>query len=447
MIAFSLLIQLTALPILDLGEWDERFHANVAKNLIDNPLKPVLINDGILDLGKTDWSQTEIWLHKPPLALWFMAGGIKIFGTNELGVRFFSVIFSLFSIYFVYRIGRTLFAPQIGLTCALLYSINGLVYEVTSGRLAGDHVDALFLFLVQLIIFCVIDLKKNYTTSKLLVIGLLTGLAFMTKWTMVLFILPVVASTLLFMNRSIVSVFKALLIIILTGASISAPWIYYIMGKFPAEAEHILWGIITPFNNVVHEHGGSWYFYLDKIRICVNELVYLPMIFLLFKYVKRQSFERHVLVSWIFIPLLLLSLASTKREVYLLISVAPLCILIAYFIQYLFSIRHRIKYRWIPAVFTTLIFILSVRYSLERIKPQLPRFEKPEYRLNFERLRNEQYFGILDQCVIVNEPKYLQLRFYYNAKSYRYLNDSLIQEVKVKGYRVFTKDNGKYIEI
>ncbi len=39
--------------------------------------------------------------------------------------------------------------------------------------------------------------------------------------------------------------------------------------------------MIHPVNNVVQEHSGPWYYYLNSIRINVNELIYIPIMYLI----------------------------------------------------------------------------------------------------------------------------------------------------------------------
>src|SRR5687768_9021004 len=50
-----------------LHEWDERYHAVVAKNLIQHPLTPTLYKDPALPYDYRDWSANHIWVHKQPL--------------------------------------------------------------------------------------------------------------------------------------------------------------------------------------------------------------------------------------------------------------------------------------------------------------------------------------------------------------------------------------------
>ncbi len=66
--------------------WDERYHALVAKNLIEHPLLPALYENPILPYDYKQWAGNHIWVHKQPVTLWGMALSIKLFGTNVIAV-------------------------------------------------------------------------------------------------------------------------------------------------------------------------------------------------------------------------------------------------------------------------------------------------------------------------------------------------------------------------
>ena len=65
-----------------LWTWDEQYHALVAKNMMMNPFKPVLISNPVLAYDFRNWQENHIWLHKQPLFLWQIALCFKIFGTG-----------------------------------------------------------------------------------------------------------------------------------------------------------------------------------------------------------------------------------------------------------------------------------------------------------------------------------------------------------------------------
>src|SRR5688572_5924121 len=84
--------------------WDESFHALVAKHMIDAPLRPVLYRAPALPYEPQDWMANHVWLHKPPAALWLMAGSMRVFGTNEIALRVPSVLLSALSVFLTFLI-------------------------------------------------------------------------------------------------------------------------------------------------------------------------------------------------------------------------------------------------------------------------------------------------------------------------------------------------------
>ncbi|MBK8620894.1 MAG: hypothetical protein IPN79_03825 [Saprospiraceae bacterium] len=222
------------------------------------------------------------------------------------------------------------------------------------------------------------------------------------------------------------------------------PWLYWIFISFPNETRLIFEGVLFPISNVVQGHSGMWYYYLNSIRININELVYIPLLFFIYHTLKKPSYQNILIFLWIIIPLLLLSVSTTKREVYILISATPLFIIISLFINFI----EKFKFKYEKSVYfiQMLFFIVAIRYCVERLKPWEPRLEKPEYRYEMEALINRTSVSS-DSLVLINDPNFIKGRFYYGVLGYRYLNDSTINNIRSKGYKVFNNVNGKYIPI
>ncbi|HRX30170.1 MAG TPA: glycosyltransferase family 39 protein, partial [Saprospiraceae bacterium] len=293
-------IRLFGMAIMSLGEWDERFHALVAKNLMSTPLIPTLINDGLMPLNPNDWSMNEIWLSKPPLAFWFMSWSMKIFGVNEWGLRLPSLIFSTLSVYLTYWIGNKLFDERVGLIAAFLYSISGIMYQINIGNLAGDHVDTLFHLLFQLAIVVLLSYNKKPSLTSGAMIGVLTGFAFLTKWTMAFFIPTVCLCYFTYTTRNVKDTLIYLISLVVSMVLVISPWMMWIVSKFPTETMDMMNGIIRPMNQVVQLHSGLWYYYLNTMRININELIYIPLVFIIVKSFRRLTDARFLLVVWIF---------------------------------------------------------------------------------------------------------------------------------------------------
>src|SRR5690606_28721971 len=86
-------------------DWDERFHALVARNMMDEPFRPMLKTSALLPHEDyTAWCCNHIWLHKQPLFMWQMALSMKVFGVSEPALRLPSVIMGALMILLLYRI-------------------------------------------------------------------------------------------------------------------------------------------------------------------------------------------------------------------------------------------------------------------------------------------------------------------------------------------------------
>ncbi len=68
----------------------------------------------------------------PPLGKWLIAGGIKLFGYNELGWRISAAIFGTLAVLIVIRVGRRLFRSTVlGCAAGLLMTLDGLEFVLS----------------------------------------------------------------------------------------------------------------------------------------------------------------------------------------------------------------------------------------------------------------------------------------------------------------------------
>ncbi|MEL6986722.1 MAG: glycosyltransferase family 39 protein, partial [Bacteroidota bacterium] len=145
-----------------LHHWDEQYHALVAKHMLANPFVPKLYLNPVLDFDFKNWGGNEIWLHKPPLTMWLMALSMKCFGISEFAIRIPSLVLSTLCIYLTYKISFHLFKSElISLSAAGLHAINGFIIETTAGRVTTDHVDTIFMCLVEIGVYWIILHSKD----------------------------------------------------------------------------------------------------------------------------------------------------------------------------------------------------------------------------------------------------------------------------------------------
>src|SRR6187549_82796 len=70
-----------------LHTWDESVHAVVARHMVTNPLTPTLYTHPILPAPAESWTESGIWLHKPPLTFWLIAVSLGTFGMHAIALR------------------------------------------------------------------------------------------------------------------------------------------------------------------------------------------------------------------------------------------------------------------------------------------------------------------------------------------------------------------------
>ncbi|NQX92492.1 MAG: glycosyltransferase family 39 protein, partial [Flavobacteriales bacterium] len=174
-----------------LHDWDEKYHALVAKNLAEYPLHPTLIDDPVIDYNYQVWTHNHTWLHKQPLSLWAMAGFIKVFGTSAFVVRLPSCLCFLICLFLVFIMSQSWFNDNTAYIAAMLFSFNGFIIEIASGRAATDHPDMMFMTMVLLAVFFAWKQIESNKSIFLVLTGLFMGLAVLTKWLPGLIVLPV----------------------------------------------------------------------------------------------------------------------------------------------------------------------------------------------------------------------------------------------------------------
>ena len=181
----SFILKLNHLGHTELKALDESFHALVARNLLHHPLDPTLIERPLLSSDESNWMASHVWLHKPPMALWQIAGSFFCFGVNAFALRLPSALLSTAAAWVTYRIGARLIDPLAGAIAAGLQAFNPALLMLVHGYLFSDHVDTSLLFwteLGMLMIVCCAQAKAAKTArSFAIVAGIAGGFAFLTK--------------------------------------------------------------------------------------------------------------------------------------------------------------------------------------------------------------------------------------------------------------------------
>ena len=365
----GLLLRLFTSMDLFLHAWDERYHALVAKNLLDNPFKPMLYSVPLLEYDYKNWACNHIWVHKQPVPIYTMALSMLLFGKNVIALRLPSILLSTMSIFATFKIGKILDSSKVGLLAAFLFSINGLIIEQTAGRVATDHIDVFFFSWVTISVYLLLRSVKENSSFSFILGAVCTGLAILTKWLPALIVLPIWLMY-AYGKISLMKIFQHVFIFSIIIIAVVLPWQIYITNNFPLEAAWEYAYNKKHFFEVLGSHGHPFYHHFDNMRMIFGEIIYIPFIWLLVYAAKdwrKGDFTKFSLAIWILVPYIFFSFAATKMAGYILFTAAAMFLMTAMFFYYLEGIE--IKYNWLKKLILLLLLVLPIRYSIERIKP------------------------------------------------------------------------------
>lgn len=441
LIVSGLILRIFTASDFFLHAWDERFHALVAKNLIKHPLIPTLYDIPILNYDYKNWAENHIWLHKQPFPLWAIAGSIWIFGVNEMAVRLPSILLSTTGIWLTFYIGNYFYNKKTGFLAAFLFSINGLIIELTAGRAATDHIDVFFLFWIEVAIaFSILFVQKQKTIYNIIA-GISIGFAILTKWLPALIVIPIWILIIWDSKKfNLMELCMQFLILLFTCLIIFLPWQLYIFHSFPQEAHWEYYFNYKHLIEVIEIQQEPFYFFLDRIRINYGELIYIPLSWFLWKSIKRiQNKKQLALFIWIMIPLLFFSIAKTKMQGYILFVSPALFIINSHFFFLIIRYKRKFNYQWLFNLTLILFVLLPVRYMIERIKPFEKKNRQPIWTKELRKLNNRN----ISKGVLFNYNKPIEAMFYTNLVVYsRIPEKEKINDLVYRGYTVIINDDG-----
>jgi len=313
--------------------WDEQYHALVAKNLAESPLTPRLYPEAPLTYNHQIWVANHIWLHKPPLSLWQMALSIKLFGANYFAVRLPSILMHAILVFVIYRMGRVLYTERIGFIAAIVFTFLNYPLALLAGLHTAEHVDIAFMFYVTLSLWCWLEYHATKRLKWLLLMGLFSGGAVLTKWLVGLLAYAGAGLVLLIYKtyRNSFLHWKHLSMSIGVTALVVVPWHVYAFFAFPKEYAHEMAYNSKHFYSVVEQHGGDFFYYWDNLNELygngdfIQWLILLAVISIPF-FTKNVIHAVFLLIS-IGTPYFFFTLAATKMMSFCVI-VAPIIALV-----------------------------------------------------------------------------------------------------------------------
>lgn len=277
----------------------------------------------------------EPFLEKPPLSLWLDAGAMRVFGVSPWAVRLASAVAGLLSVMLLYGMLRRFGRPQ-----AVAWTAGILLATMASywSNVRGVGEDALLALGVTtaLLAFFQAQRAPNAANSLLFIVGI--AIATLSKGVLGLAMPGVVIFAYLLADNLIdkrlkVGAWLRPGLLTVVGLIPLLIWlaVLYQRGGSHAVAEVLLTNSVGRFSGSFVEagHYEPFYYYLAKLPEAFlpwNILVYLG----LWHFRKDLKANRYLLFFslWIVAQFIMLTLASSKRTVYLM-SMTPAAAVIA----------------------------------------------------------------------------------------------------------------------
>lgn len=302
-------------PFLNL--WDEQYHALVAKNMVENPFKPMLYKDPVLKYDYRNWVLNHVWLHKQPLFLWQMALSIKLFGPSVFAVRLPSVIMHALLAFLVYRIGSNALNARTGFYAGLFSSISFFPLELISGYIPTEHNDLAFLFYVTASLWAFTEYVKTQKRYWALLAGAFSGGAILIKWLTGLLVYAGWIAWITIDNRTYNKQHRLhLMAALLTTFLVFAPWQVYILWAFPLESMHEYAFNSKHFYEAVEGHEGDAMFHLTAMDVLYGSgdlMKYLVIFAVLIASLKSKAVGIKIaFIVWFIVVYTFFTLAATK---------------------------------------------------------------------------------------------------------------------------------------
>ena len=430
-----------------LHDWDEKFHALVAKNTSMHFLMPTLIENPVLPYDKSGWWGTHVWLHKQPLFIWQMALAIKLFGANTFAVRLPSLLMASILILVIFDIGKKSASLSIGFISAFIFTCYEPIFQLVSGVAGMDHNDTAFLFYVTLSVWAWVRFESCKKKRWAILMGIFAGCSILTKWLTGSMIFISFGFYHLILERDLFSQasISALLWAIISCVLIALPWQIFILMNYPTEAIMEYKFNSLHFTEVVEGHVESiWYYFLNvPIQYkCVWWCIVIGLIYAICRFRKYT-----ILLSLFFMVLCVyafFTLAKTKLPFYTIVVSPILIIFIAISIDIIMKWFDKLQ-RW-GFYLNGLVFLLIiiVFYDFQRVEEfyydRTNIVGQTRTQKNKELAEYKIIKGRLPQkSVIVGFPEmnYIEARFFTGYDCFGWLPDSSFNQLKRSGKSVF----------
>ena len=280
----------------------------------------------------------EYWYDKPPMYYWLVAASYKVFGISEFSSRFPSAALGVVCALVVYLAGRRLFNERAGFIGALVLTTSIEFFYL--GKAAVTDMTLLLCLTVSLLSF----LQKRYYLAYLF-----AGLATLTKGPIGLLLPGAIVFSYILCTRNW-SYLKTMKIPsgLLLYALVALPW-YVVMYQLHGNAfidTFLGFHNVTRFTSPEHPEGILWYYYIPVLI-----LGFFPWTSIMFQSIwasltkSRQDFSALLFLNiWSLVIFVFFSISQTKLVSYILPLYPPLAMVVGWYIDRLWTMKHEIRW-------------------------------------------------------------------------------------------------------
>jgi 4-amino-4-deoxy-L-arabinose transferase-like glycosyltransferase len=287
------------------------------------------------------------FLEEPPLYYGALALTFKAFGISDKVARIPSAFFALASILVVFFMANFLFGPRMALFSALILATSGEYFRIAHTVIVDS---ALTFFIVSSMGLFIVGYLSDNNRKKLLCYILMyvsCSLAFFTKGFIGIVIPGLGILAFLVADRNIKEIFKMRLWLgSLIFLFMTLPWFIALWHQGGTEHldvflihNHLQRFIPGSFSREASGHHHPFYYYL--IEFPVGFLPWSLLLIPVVAYAFSKTAKSHALREkgrlfakcWFFAGIIFLSVASTKRTLYLMPIFAPIAMLTSVYIE------------------------------------------------------------------------------------------------------------------
>jgi len=323
-------LRLPTLGRYDLNPWDEPFYA----------LRARAAAEAGAWLDQNDYCPNRMAnACYPPLFIWLAGATMKILGPTEFAARLWAALLGVAAVPLAYAVAARLFDKRAGLFTAAALAL--LPYFTRVSRMA--QFDAPLAFFLLLTFWAWLEFGRTRRLATAALAGVAFGLALLTKIAVPFVFVAAAGLALLFspgegMTRR--RAFAGLALASAVGLALAAPWHVYMYAAHGRYfLEHYLGYMVLYRGDGIAPHIEApraplvWLYYADYATTFLKGVAaffFAGLFALAFApETWRRRPDRLVVVLWVVLALVVLTATRFKREVYLTVLLAPMCVLAA----------------------------------------------------------------------------------------------------------------------